>query len=220
MTLGTLQLACSLAESLLKPPQEHLTDASGAPLPDVAQSSSEANFQATALASIGELDVMISDLRQAGRLPLRQLLKPEKQSLVAGMLIQEIPPNAATKAQEEQLQSRLAINSCFVTALYSSDSVLPAPWTTHQLSIASRSLLQALSTSTSSAAAEDAGQPFSGQSHLTGQELLLLAMPALLNCLQPCLIQDAKQQNKLEVPKQSGRLCALMLASWCRSPLR
>ena len=207
MTLGNLQLACSLAENVLKPPRAHFTDACGAPcMPDVAQSSSAAQFQATALASIGELDVMISDLRQAGSLPLRQLLKPEKQSLVAGMLIQEISEGAATKAQEDQLQARLATNSYFVTALYSSDSLLPAPWTTHQLSIASRNLLQALGTSTSSAAAEHAGQPLPGQPQLTGQELLLLAMPALLVRLQTCLMQDAEQHNKLEVPTQSGRL--------------
>ena len=139
------QQSCRLAHELLRPPQACFSDTSGAPhQPDIAQLRMADSFYATALSSTQELELLVVDLRQADGLPLCEPQNTKGNYLTTGILIEELSPDAAAKAQERQLQEQLLFNSCLVVALYAADPVLLTPWTTHQLSMASRGLLQAL----------------------------------------------------------------------------
>lgn len=200
-----LQQSCRLTHELLRPPQACFSDASGAPhQPDIAQLRMAESFHATALSWIQELEVLVIDLRQAGGLPLCEPQKTKGIYPSSGILIEELSPDTAAKAQERQLQEQLISNSCLVVALYAADSVLLTPWTTHQLGIASRDLLQALAPSGLLAVAENMLQGVAGQQQPTHEQFLVSALPHLLSHFKLCFNHDVYQYEKAQVPKESG----------------
>ena len=206
-----LQQSCRLAHELLRPPQACFSDASGAPhQPDIAQLRMAESFHATALSSIQELDLLFIDLRQAGGLPLCEPQNTKGNYPTTGILIEELSPDTAAKAQERQLQEQLLSNSCMVVAMYSADPVLLTPWTTHQLDIASRDLLQALAPSGLSAVAKNVLQGSVGQQQPTDEQFLVSVLPQLLSQFKLCFKQDVYQHEKAEVPKQPGRVQNLL----------
>ncbi|KAA6425014.1 MAG: hypothetical protein FRX49_05188 [Trebouxia sp. A1-2] len=162
------------------------------------------SFHATALSWIQELEVLVIDLRQAGGLPLCEPQKTKGIYPSSGILIEELSPDTAAKAQERQLQEQLISNSCLVVALYAADSVLLTPWTTHQLGIASRDLLQALAPSGLLAVAENMLQGVAGQQQPTHEQFLVSALPHLLSHFKLCFNHDVYQYEKAQVPKESG----------------
>ena len=161
------------------------------------------SFHATALSSIQELDQLVVDLRQAGGLPFCENTKSDYPP--TGILIEELSPDTAAKAQERQLQEQLLSNSCLVVALYAADPVLLTPWTTHQLGIASRDLRKALASSGLSAVAKNMLQGSTGQQQSTEEHFLVSVLPQLLSHFKLCFNQDVYQYEKAELPKQPGR---------------
>ena len=210
--------SCRLAHELLRPPQALFSDASGAPhQPDVAQLRMAESFYAKALSSMQELYLLCIDLRQPGGLPLCEPQNTKGNCPPTGVLIEELSPDTAAKAQERQLQEQLLSNSCLVVALYAADSVLLTPWTTHQLGIASRDLLQALAPSGMSAVtpsgmsavAKHMLQGASGQQQ-TVEQFLASVLPQLLSQFKLCFNKDMYQYEKAELPKQPGRAQSLL----------
>lgn len=202
-----LQQSCRLAHELLRPPQACFSDASGAPHPpDVAQLRVAEPFHATALSSIQELDSLFTgDLSQAGGLPLCEPQNTKDNYSPIGVLIEELSPDTAAKAQERQLQEQLLSNSCLVVALYALDPVLLTPWTTHQLGIASRDLLQALAPSGLSAVAKNVLQGCTGRQQVTDEQFLVSVIPQLLSQFKLCYDQASHQHEKASLPKQPGK---------------
>ncbi len=204
------QQSCRLAHELLRPPQACFSDASGAPHPpDLAQLRMAALFHATALSSVQELHLLITDLRQAGGLPLCEPQNIKSDYRPTGILIEELSPDTAAKAQERQQQEQILFNSCLVVALYAADPMLLTPWTTHQLGIASRDLLQALGPSGLSPVAKNMLQGAAGQQHSTDEQFLVSVLPQLLSRFKLCFKQDEYQYEKAELPKQPGRVQGL-----------
>ena len=163
------------------------------------------SFHATALSSIQELDLLVVDLRQAGGLPLCEPQKTNGNYPSTGVLIEELSPDTAAKTQEQLLS-----NSCLVVTLYAADPVLLTPWTSHQLGIASRDLLQALAPSGLSAVAKNVLQGAAGQQQLTNEQFLVSVLPQLLSQFKLCFNQDVYQYEKAELPKQPGRVQGLL----------
>ena len=210
--MESLQQSCRIAHELLRPPQACFSDASGAPhQPDIAQLRTAQSFHATALSSIEELDLLVVDLRQADGLPLCEPPKTNGDYPSTGVLIEELSPDTAAKAQERQLQEQLLSNSCLVVALYAADPVLLTPWTSHQLGIASRDLLQALAPSGLSAVAKNVLQGAAGQQQPTNEQFLVSVLPQLLSQFKLCFNQDVYQYENAELPKQPGRVQGLLL---------
>ena len=201
------QQSCRLAHELLRPPQACFSDTSGAPhQPDIAQLRMADSFYATALSSTQELELLVVDLRQADGLPLCEPQNTKGNYLTTGILIEELSPDAAAKAQERQLQEQLLFNSCLVVALYAADPVLLTPWTTHQLSMASRGLLQALVPAGLSAVAKNVLQGAARQQRSTNEQFLVSVLPQLLSHFKLCFNQDVYQYEKAELPRQPGRI--------------
>ncbi|KAL0020877.1 hypothetical protein WJX77_004791 [Trebouxia sp. C0004] len=161
-------------------------------------------FHATALSSIQELDLLVTELRQAGGLPLYQPQNTKGTNPQTGILIEELSPDMTAKAQERQVPEQLLSNSCLVVALYATDPVLLTPWTTHQLGIASRDLLQALAPSGLSAVAKSMLQGASGQQQPTVEQFLATVLQQLLSQSKLCFTQDVYQYEKAELPNLPG----------------
>lgn len=209
--MESLQQSCKLAHELLRSPQVCFSDASGAPhRPDISHLRMTESFHATAVSSIRKLDLLVIDVRQAGGLPLCEPQKTKGNYPPTGILIEELSPDTAAKAQERQLQEQLLSDSCLVVALYAADPVLLTPWTTHQLDIASRDVLQALAPSGLSAVAKNILQGASRQQQPTVEQFLVSVLPQLLSQFKLCFSQDVYQYEKAELPKQPGRVQSLL----------
>lgn len=171
MTFLTLQQLITVADAVLQPPEDVFADASGTPSDDLERQSA-AKFHSLAVSAFTTLCSYLADL------PASQ---PQAQPIAeqASPLIQELTAAEAAAHETAVHQQKLILKSCQAALLYAKDDGLLTPWSSHQLHLASSSLLNALSPS-QHAAIGKTSHSCTSVSHNVQQDLLIYLLPALL----------------------------------------
>ena len=201
MDQHSLQQACELVDKLLHPPQQLFSDASGAVAAlDISQQRLVASFQLSALSSMTGFGLLISQLIQAGNLPGVTLPEPQTHT----PYIEEVSEGSAALTDQRNMQVQLMAKGCLLAGLYAEDSAFLTPWTNHQLDVASRSIMHKLSEALLASWQQTVPQATPGQPAVSSQEVSTTCTPDILKCLQPYLMNNTEQHDRLPISDTQG----------------